>query len=444
MRPIYRWPTFALALTVLSCLPVHAETLREAIEQAVRTNPEIIGLSDRRFAADAGVKQALAGYFPRLDVTVGSGRDRINSVDTRALGLVDTTLSRHESSLTLSQMLFDGFATRSGVAQQRSRVDSSAYNVAAAAENLGLRTVGGYLEVLRRQETVEAAAENLQAHQRIHDQIKKLSESGVGRRADFAQAESRLALAKANLTQEQSNLTDARTSYTRLVGTAPGTLVIPESLENVLPSPDALASENALSNHPALQAAKADVAAAVAVNAGAKAALWPRIDLELSSNRNEEIVHGVTHDRMLMLRLRYNFLRGGSDVARISETSLQAQEARETLSRTQREVSETLALSNNAYITARSRLDLLRQYVAASATTRESYAKQFSIGQRTLLDLLNAENEYFSARTSAITGRYALLASTFRIFAGMGQLLNILPIVLPADVVRLSEGRRTD
>ncbi|MFD2273820.1 TolC family protein [Undibacterium arcticum] len=94
-----------------------------------------------------------------------------------------------------------------------------------------------------------------------------------------------------------------------------------------------------------------------------------------------------------------------------------------------------MSLAYNANVTARDRLGVLRQYVDASAATRESYAKQFSIGQRTLLDLLNAENEYFNARLAYTTGQYAQLASAFRIFAGMGQLLGNLQITLPTEAV---------
>ncbi|MFC3110641.1 TolC family outer membrane protein [Undibacterium arcticum] len=430
------WPTLALACAAAAASPpASAETLREAVEQAVRTNPEVLASAHRRFAADEGVKQALGGYLPRIDLNAGTGRERLDSADTRLLGLSETTFARHDTSVTLSQMLFDGFAVQSEVARQRARVDSSAYGVAATAEDLALRTVGTYLEVLRRQETVVEAADNLDAHQRIYNQIRKLSESGVGRRADLDQAESRLALAKDNLRQEQSSLRDAEVSYVRLVGTPPRALLIPDSPDNALPPSEGMALDAASNGHPAVKSAEADVAVASALNSGAKAALSPRVDLELAANRGNDIVRGVTNDRTIMLRLRYNFSSGGADLARISETGFQVQEASEVLNRTRRQVQENVSLAYNANVTARDRLGVLRQYVDASAATRESYAKQFSIGQRTLLDLLNAENEYFNARLAYTTGQYAQLASAFRIFAGMGQLLGNLQITLPTEAV---------
>jgi adhesin transport system outer membrane protein len=431
------FPTVALACVAALCPPANAETLREAVEQAVRTNPEVLASVNRRFAADAGVKQALGGYFPRIDLNAGTGRERLDNADSRLRRLSDTTFAQRDAAVTLSQMLFDGFAVKNEVARQMARVDSSAYGVAATAEDLALRTVATYLEVLRRQETVAEAVDNLDAHQRIYKQIRMLSESGVGRRADLDQAESRLALAKANLRQEQSSLRDAEVSYVRLVGAPPRALLIPDSPDKSLPMSESLALDAALNDHPTVKSAEADVAVVSALNSGAKAALSPRLDLELAARRANDIARGSTNDLSIMLRLRYNFSRGGADLARISETGFQVQEANEVLNRTRRQVQEDVAQAYNANVTARDRLGLLRQYVDASAATRESYAKQFSIGQRTLLDLLNAENEYFNARLAYTTGQYAQLASAFRIFAGMGQLLGQLRISLPIDAVKV-------
>lgn len=434
------WPSLALACAVAASYPAGATTLRDAVEQAVRTNPAVLAATNHRFAADAGVKQAHAGYFPRIDLDAGTGRERFDIPDSRLRGLNETTFQQRDATMTLSQMLFDGFAVRSEVARQTARVDSSAYGVAATAEALALRTVSTYLEVLRRQETIDEAVDNLEAHQRIYKQIRMLSESGVGRRADLDQAESRLALAKANLRQEQSSLRDAEVTFQRLVGAPPQALQIPASPDKALSMSEAL--DAAITGHPSVKSAEADVALASASNSGAKAALSPRIDLELAKRRADDIVRGSTSDLSIMLRLRYNFSRGGADAARISETGFQIQEANEVLNRTRRQVEEDVALAYNANVTARERLDLLRQYVDASAATRESYAKQFSIGQRTLLDLLNAENEYFNARLAYTTGQYTKLASAFRIFAGMGKLLSQLRIALPIDAVKVSGRNR--
>ncbi len=413
--------------------PAAAQSLQEAVEQAIRTNPEVLATTYNREAADQGLKQARAGYLPRVDIDAAIGKEQRDDVETRLLGLNRTTFTHRTASVTLSQMLFDGFAVRSEVARQRARIDSSANRVASTSEDVALRVVGAYLEVLRRQETVAAATDNLESHRRIHDQIKLRSDRGVGRRADLYQAESRLALAQDNLRSEQSNLKDAEVAYARLVGAPPNVLVKPVAPEATLPPTERFALDTALANHPSLAAAEADVAQANAHYDAAKAALWPRIDLELSASHDRDGVLGPTNDRRVMLRLRYNLFQGGADKAHIGEAHAQIREAEEDRNRTRLEIAEGESHAYNAYVTARDRLVVLKQYVDSSASTREAYLLQFGIGQRSLLDLLNAENEYYSARIDYISGQYAEVASAYRVFAGMGQLLDTLHVARPAQ-----------
>lgn len=412
---------------------VMAQTLREAVEQAVRTNPEVLATTKRRLAADEGVKQAQGGYWPRVDGFAGTGKERLDDVDTRALRVNDSTFSRRDAGITISQILFDGFAVRSEVMRQQARVASSAYGVAATAEEVGLRAIGAYLEVLRRQETVTASLENVDAQQSLYGRIKTLSDGGAGRRVDADQAQSRLALAEANLRAEQASLRDAELVFLRIVGTPPQSLAKPVLPEYLLPRTEGEALGGAREGHPALKAAQAEVAVAEAQNAGAKAALSPRVDLELSANHSHDRVHGTTDDRLLMLRLRYNFFRGGADLARVAESRYQIEEANENAARVRRRVEENVSLAWNARTSARERLVALRQYAESSGITRDAYRKQFNIGQRSLLDLLISEADYYNARLSYVTGQYTELAGAFRIQAGMGQLLKTLQVAMPVE-----------
>ncbi|KWI40299.1 TolC family outer membrane protein [Burkholderia stagnalis] len=430
--PLLAVLALASALAATSSLAA-AQSLQEAVEQAIRTNPEVRATTYNREAADQGLKQARAGYWPRVDVDASIGKEQRDDVETRLLGLNRTTFTHRNANVTLSQMLFDGFAVRSEVARQQARIDSSANRVASTSEDVALRVVGAYLEVLRRRETTAAAEDNLESHRRIHDQIKLRSDRGVGRRADLYQAESRLALAQDNLRTEQSSLKDAEVAYARLVGSAPDALVKPVAPEGALPPTERLALDAALANHPSLAGAEADVAQARARYDGAKAAMWPRLDLELSASHDRDGVLGPTNDRRVMLRLRYNLFQGGADKARIGEAHAQIREAEEERNRTRLEIQESVSHAYNAYLTARDRMVVLKQYVDSSAATREAYMLQFGIGQRSLLDLLNAENEYYSARIDYIGGQYAEAASAYRVFAGMGQLLDTLHVGRPAE-----------
>ncbi len=139
-----------------------------------------------------------------------------------------------------------------------------------------MRTVAVYMEVLRRQETVAIAAANLEAHEHIHEQIRKGAENGVLRRADLYQAESRLALARASLRAEQGSLQDAIAAYQGVVGAPPLELSRPTSLAAALPATEGEALQVAYASHPSLSAAQADIDEAEAARSLAKAAMWPR------------------------------------------------------------------------------------------------------------------------------------------------------------------------
>ena len=134
-----------------------------------------------------------------------------------------------------------------------------------------------------------------------------------------------------------------------------------------------------------------------------------------------------------MLRMRYNLFKGGSDMARVNETNHLTNEAREVANRTRRQVDESARLSWNAYYSANERLPSLQEHATMSAATRDSYAKQFNLGQRTLLDLLDSENESFTAQSNFINASYLESFSRFRVLADMGQLLNYLGVQPPAE-----------
>ncbi|MGB9149173.1 MAG: TolC family outer membrane protein [Burkholderiales bacterium] len=416
-----------------SALVAQGQTLREAVEHAIRTNPDVLASTSRRLATDEELNQAQAGFWPRVDLNAGYGRENVDTPEARLLGLSGVALTRKTTGATLTQMLYDGFGVKSEVARQQARVDSSAARVAAAAEDIALRVVGAYLEILRRKESTAFAISNLDSHQRIYEMIKLRSDSGVGRRADLDQADGRLALAKASLRAEQSSLKDAEIAFLRLLALPPNALKQPNVPAASLPATEAAALEYAIENHPALKAVRADLETAKAQNAVAKSALSPRLDLELGASHGEHTVSGRNEDLAAMLRLRYNFYNGGADEAKIRGTAHLVNEANEILARTRRQVEEGVSLAYNGLISARERNVALKQYVESSASTREAYAKQFSIAQRSLLDLLNAENEYFNSRLTYSTGLFTELAAQYRVLSGIGRLLPALEISLPTE-----------
>jgi len=210
---------------------------------------------------------------------------------------------------------------------------------------------------------------------------------------------------------------------------------MPELPESSLPASSDEALKIALANHPTLKSAEADVAATEAQHRAAKSTFYPRVDLELGATNNDDLdgVNGKDNDATAMLRLRYNLFSGGRDKARSEQTAYLINSAKDVRDRTQREVVESEQLSWNAYIVAKDQLEPQKTHVESSEQARDAYRKQFDISQRTLLDVLDSENEVFVSRTAYLNGKYTVAYAQYRILASMGRLLETLNVALPQE-----------
>jgi adhesin transport system outer membrane protein len=422
------WEAIVISTMVFSGHSAFAQTLSEAVDQTIKSNPDVLIDADNRLALEHEVEQARAGYYPKVDLALGAGREWSENASTRP---GSKTLWRRESSLTLSQMLYDGYGVKSEVDRSQSRVESAAHLVASTSERMGLRAVEVFLEVLRRQELLALTQDNMAAHERTFEQIKLRSNSGVGRKADLEQAQSRLSLAQANVASAQANLREARINFQRVVGGVPDSLDKPDDVScEHFPVTLDNAVNDAFASHPALRSTIAEYEAALAQEQGAASPLRPRVDLDLGTswNRNEDGVQYRNNDAYAMLRMQYNLFRGGSDKAHIAEMHHLSEAAKETVNRTQRVIEESTRRSWNALETSKGRLPKQKAYAEATEMVRDAYAKQFNIGQRTLLDLLDSENELYSARSDYVNGQYEERFARYRLMADMGKLLETLAV----------------
>ncbi|WP_297812736.1 TolC family outer membrane protein [uncultured Methylophaga sp.] len=420
----------------------NADTLQEAVDATVKTNPDVLAATHERQAVSKEVDQARAGYYPTLDLAVGTGWEMTDNPSTRGSGRGEVHLNRDEASLNMRQMLFDGLETKNEVARQEARTNSRSFGVYSSAENTALDAVLAYHNVLRQQKLVELAQTNLEAHERTHDQIMLRAERGVGRKADMEQSLGRLALAEANLKAEQANLRDAETAYIRVVGMSPESLSLPDSPISQIPQSQDEAIAMALENHPTLRLASYDVESAKAQHATAKAPFYPDLHLEVGTRADHDIdgIEGKDKDITAMLRLRYNLFNGGRDTARREETASLINQAAEIRNNTHRQVEESVRLSWNAWQTLKSQKPAREQHVQSSEKARDAYQQQFSLGQRTLLDLLDSENEVFRARTALVNTQYDELYAMYRILNSMGVLLQSLEVELPEAAATIASN----
>lgn len=426
-----------------------AGTVEDSIRASLATNPEVGVVQADRDAIDQELRQARAQYLPSIDARGAAGPEYTNSPGTRNRstrgpdGDASTTLMRWESQLTLTQLLFDGFATQSEVERQTSRVDSAAYRVQETAEFIALDAVEAHLDVLRNRELEELARDNVAEHQRILGEVSQLERQGAGSIGDVRQAESRLAEARATLARATGSLRDAEAFYQAVVGTPAEGLEPPVAPRQAVPeSADAAAAEAAVTS-PTVLVANADIDVADAELRGSRAGYYPGIDLELGASANDNLdgVKGGDVSAQALVVLRYNLFRGGGDIAREREAFARVNESRQLLRQAQRKAEEDARVAHNALITAQARVEALRQGVEAQRATRDIYAQQFDLGQRGLLDLLDAENELFIDRTNLISAEFTGIFAIYRVLAVVGTMLTTLDIDQPKQAISIYRER---
>lgn len=423
------------ALLVFAAGAARAETLAEGVARAIGRFPDLRAALANRRAADALAEQARGALLPSIDASLGSGIEDSSS-PSRTLGR-DVSLERQEAALTLTHPLLDGGAAQGQVRRFGALAGGAAYRAAGAAETVAARTGLAFLEVLRVRAQIVIAEQSVQAHQDTLRRIELLAQGGAGRRSDVQQAAARHGLSEASLTQLRGQLEQALSAYRHLAGPPGGEWRTPAGFENALPASLGDALDAATSTHPVVKAAEQEVLASRADRDTARARLAPRLNLELglSNNRNVDGIPGPVTDRFAMLRLRYNLYRGGSDEQRIRETEARVDEALARLAGAKNDAERDLRQAWEVLAAGRARMPQLAIHAQNSAQVVQAYRIQFQIGQRSLLDVLNAENEHFSARGAVVNGLFAVLADELRVLAGMGRLLATLEVPLPPEAV---------
>ena len=419
-----------------------AQTLQQAIQRTIDENPQIQTAKSERSAVENEISQAKSAYFPTIDIAAGIGWEQSSNPTTRSRTDGTVSYGREEASIQLKQMIFDGLATPSEVNRHEARTNARAYTVYGQSEITALNAVEAYINVLRRQELLSLAKDNLLVHQRVNDQIQLRSQRGIGKRADADQSNGRLALAEKNTLSEIGNLKDAETAFLRVIGALPNDLQAISAPTEALPTDLETAIEQALANHPILKSANADIDSAFAQHQTARAAYMPRLDFEASASHNVDLdgIKGKNEDASAMLRLRYNLFNGGKDLARRKETSQLINQAKDIRDNTHRQVVESMRLSWVAYQTIKSQLNFFKTHQDSSIKSNAAYQKQFNIGQRTLLDLLDSANEMFVSKSSYTNAKFDEIFAQYRILTSKGALNNFLGIKLPDEIKTVEEA----
>ncbi|WP_047042847.1 TolC family outer membrane protein [Vibrio mexicanus] len=419
-----------LSVAMIISSTTYAQTLEQAVAYTIKTNPEIKA-SYNEFVSKRYDSEAASGaYLPKLDLDAGIGYEGINPAEGDK-----TDLTRKEATLSLTQLLWDGSTTLNDMDRTSADAESVRYQLLADAQDIALEVTKIYLDATKAYEVLALSESNLAVHKDIYKDIKRRVESGIGSTADMTQVEARIAKAHGNLLAAQNNLFDVHTQFKRIVGQAPLGLIFPRADQNAIPYTIDDALNIAFQEHPVIKIAQADIDSAKFQYQQTKGVNYPTFSLEAAQTWRDDAggIEGSTDETTAMLRMRYNLFNGGSDADRTESAAYQLNKAKDFRDRTFRSVEEGLRLSWSALDLTVQQKEFLADHVDSASETVIAYEKQYRLGKRTLLDLLNTENELFEARKGYLDAKYDEQYAKYRLMNATGGLLAALRVDTPEE-----------
>lgn len=406
--------------------PAPDTTLRDALVAAYSTNPDLAGERDNLRATDENVPIARSSGLPGVTSTSSLSQSIYESQSSTGPTRTGTV------GVDLSVPIYSGGSVRNSVRAAETRVEGGRSTLRATEADVFQQAVTAYVDVIRDEAIVRLNQQNVHALDVNLQATRDRFEVGDLTRTDVAQSESRLALAKSQLTSAEAQLIASRESYIRVIGVAPGILAQPTPLPG-MPADTSSALTTALANNPNLLAAeKARAASKFDVDV-ARASRLPRVSVGVGTNyynylgslsNQAQTLGGLRNDGIGLtggVNLSLPLFQGGRPAAQVRQAQARQSQAMETYTLVERGV---VAQTRSAFAQCRASQDVIessRVAVEASRLSLEGVRAENSVGTRTILDILNAEQEFLNAQVQYVSAERNSYVACFGLLTAMGQ-----------------------
>ena len=418
--------------------------LKNAVETAMQTHPEINQAAENRTAIEFEREQAQGLFLPRISVEGSVGIRRLENATRRSLGIANKELYPMEAGLRLEQVLFDGGSRSSEVKRQAARTDGAAFRVEERAQFVALQVSRQYLDYMLQQRIVAASEDNIGFHDRLVGDLREGVTKGSISIADQQQAEERQSAARARLTEANQDMVNTAASFRTLTGLdLIDGATLPPSLGESIPASLEESIERARNQNPRVREAQADLDAAHAMVRKAKADTVPTLSLEGNARIGDDIdgFRGETNDVQGGLVLRWDIFSGGIKRAKIQEMYRRERETQFRLDQMAREAEEDVRVAWNAWDSQGKLVKELDAQSKVSDDLLRSYRAQFNVGRRSLLDVLDAQNTRYNVQVRAETARFAQFFAEFKLLAAQNTLLQAMQITPPKAAEATARAR---
>jgi len=410
-----------------------ALSLKEAIAIAVESNPEIGQAIENREAIEFELKQALGLYLPQVNLEASVGAQLLDNPSRRAAGIDDDPLYPASVGVSATYDLYDGGYRDAEANRQAARIDGASFRVLERSEFIGLEIAREYFEILLQSRIVEISRQNVAFHEQTLGNVIDAIGSGQLTEADRQQANERLAAATGRLLEAQEALETAKIGFYKLVGVPFDNAALPKRVGGHLPKSLDEALGVARLNNARVRIAGADIDAAAALVSQSEAGMRPRLSLEGRTSVGTDVSggEGYTTDLQGRLVLKWNIFDGGIKSNEVQENLRRESEAMLALETAHRDVEEAVRISWERIHRQSSLASQYSQQLSASEGLVSAYRDQFTIGQRSLLDVLDAQNTRFSVQILNETAQYSVRFAEYRLLAATGTLLAYLGVGAP-------------
>lgn len=412
----------AMAAAVAAAAPAAGQGLVESLAIAHDTNPTLRAQRAQLRGTNELVSQALSGYRPNVEASGDIGLEYQNT-DLSAGTESSDTVNPASIGITVNQPLYRGGRTAAGVRSAEFAVQSARAAYISIEQQVLLDTVAAYMDVVREQAVLELSLNNEQVLRRQLQATRDRFQVGEVTRTDVSQAESRLARATADRIAAQGALDNARATFARVVGRTAGAVSAPAPVAGL---PGSLDETLALAegNNPALIAARFNEQAAEANVDVAFGELLPELNLTGQARSTYEPSDTVdqSDSASLTARLTVPLYQSGAVSSRVREARYNANESRIRVEETRREVVENAIQAWETLTTSRASIQSLITQVSAARVALEGTEQEALVGSRTVLDVLDAEQELLDARVSLVRAQRDEVVASYGLLSVVGRL----------------------
>lgn len=436
MQPKYRKTLSAgaaLAALLMSqavTTPVIADTIEAALVRAYQNNPQLNAQRASVRATDESVPQALSGYRPRVAVTASAGTQYTDTAQNTQVGgrLSTTSLAGVNAprsvGATISQTLYNGGQTANRTRAAESQVSASREGLRVLEQTVLFSAATIYMDYLRDSAIVEVQKSNVRVLEQTLKQTRDRFNVGEVTRTDVAQSEAQLANGRTQLLSAESTLTSTRANFRRIIGNEPSNLAPGSPVDRYLPSTLATAVDLSLLENPNVTAAMYGVDVShlqVKINEGA---LFPTLTLQGSvqqayeSNMSTYRAFGASAAAQLTVPV----YQGGGEYALIRQSKETLAQQRLNLEQVRDQTRATVAQAWGQLIAGKAQVQSAQSQVAASEIALNGVREEARVGQRTTLDVLNAQQALVNARVALVTAQHDRVVASYSVLNSIGRL----------------------